>query len=110
MLSTQRFFNQNSFDEGFPCDNLELGKRYNPRLKPQENTLTNNRRLKIGSLTKMDNYFTICQYKTEEPRNIEIFASASRIYFGMNKPVFPRSKMTVFQTYNKKYWIKNVAI
>ena len=26
MLSTQRFFNQNSSDEGFPCDNLELSR------------------------------------------------------------------------------------
>ena len=26
MLSTQRFFNQNSFDEGFRCDNLELAR------------------------------------------------------------------------------------
>ena len=25
----------------------------------------------------MDDYFTICQYKTEEPRNDEIFASIS---------------------------------
>ena len=24
MLSIKIFFNQNSFDEGFPCDNLEL--------------------------------------------------------------------------------------
>ena len=66
--------------------------------------------MKIGSLTKMDDFFTICQYKTEERRNIEISASASRIYFGVNKHVFPRSKMTVFQTYNKKYGIKDVVI
>ena len=26
MLSTQRFFNQNSFDEWFPRDNLELAR------------------------------------------------------------------------------------
>ena len=26
MISTQRFFNQNSFDEGFRCDNLELAR------------------------------------------------------------------------------------
>ena len=26
MLSTQRFFNQNSFDEGFRCDNQELAR------------------------------------------------------------------------------------
>ena len=26
MLYTQGFFNQNSFDEGFRCDNLELAR------------------------------------------------------------------------------------
>ena len=26
MLSTQRFFNKNSFDEEFRCDNLELAR------------------------------------------------------------------------------------
>ena len=26
MLSTERCFKQNSFDEGFPCDNLELAR------------------------------------------------------------------------------------
>ena len=26
MLSTQRSFNQNSFGEGFPCNNLELAR------------------------------------------------------------------------------------
>ena len=26
MLTTLRFFNQNSFDEGFPSDNLELAR------------------------------------------------------------------------------------
>ena len=26
MLSTQKFINQNGFDEGFPCDNLELAR------------------------------------------------------------------------------------
>ena len=26
MLYTQGFFNQNSFDKGFRCDNLELGR------------------------------------------------------------------------------------
>ena len=29
MLSTQRFFNQNSFDEEFRCDNLELARLSN---------------------------------------------------------------------------------
>ena len=76
-----------------------------------QNTLKNNRRLKIGSLTKMKDYFTICQYKTEDPRNIEISAPISLgIVLVWNKHVFPRSRMTAFQTYNKKYGIKNVLI
>ena len=36
-----------------------------------------NRKLRIEALTKMGNYFTIYQYKTEEPKNIEIFAPIS---------------------------------
>ena len=40
-------------------------------------SLRKKRRLKIGSLTKLDDYFTTCQYKTEEPRNIEISAPTS---------------------------------
>ena len=59
----------------------------------------------------MEDYFTICQYKTEEPRNIEISAPISLGFVLVwNKHVSPRSKMTVFQTYNKKYGIKNVII
>ena len=59
----------------------------------------------------MDDYFTICQYKTEEPRNIEISAPISLGFVLVwNKHVFPRSKMTVFQTYNKQYVIKNVVV
>ena len=59
----------------------------------------------------MDDYFTICQYKTEEPRNIEISAPISLgSVLVWNKHVFPRSKMTVFQTYNKQYGIKIVAV
>ena len=59
----------------------------------------------------MDDYFTICQYKTEEPRNIEISAPISLGFVLVwNKHVFRRFKMTVFQTYNKKYGIKNVVI
>ena len=30
-----------------------------------------NQRLKIQTMTKIDDYFTICHYKTEEPKNIE---------------------------------------
>ena len=51
----------------------------------------------------MDDYVTICQYKTDKPRNIEISASISLGFVLVsNKHVFSRSKMTVFQTYNKK--------
>ena len=56
----------------------------------------------------MDDYFTICQYKTEEPRNIEISAPISLGFVLVSwKHV---SKMTVFQTYDKKYGIKNEVI
>ena len=59
----------------------------------------------------MDDYFTIDQYITEEPRNIEISALVSLGFVLVwNKHVFLRSKMAVFQTYNKKYEIRNVAI
>ena len=59
----------------------------------------------------MDDYFTICQHKTEKPRNIEISAPISlEFVLVWNKHVFPRSKMTVFQTYNKQYVIKNVVV
>ena len=54
-----------------------MGKTTQSMIRALENTLTKNRRLKIGSLTKMDDYFTICLYKTDEPRNIEISASIS---------------------------------
>ena len=55
--------------------------------------------MKIRSLTKMEDYFTICQYKTEEPRNIEISAPISLGFvLVQNKHVFPRSNMSVFQS------------
>ena len=88
-----------------------IAKTIYSTIKALENTLTKNRRLKIESLTKMDDYFTICQYKTEEPRNIEISAPISLgSVLVWNKHVFARSKMTVFQTYNKQYGIKIVAV
>ena len=59
----------------------------------------------------MEDYFTICQSKTEEPRNNEIFAPISlEFVLVWNKYVSPRLKMTVFQTYNKKKGIRNVVI
>ena len=55
----------------------------------------------------MDDYFTICQYKTEEPRNIEISAPISLGFVLVwNKHVFPRSEMTVFQTLIKSTGLK----
>ena len=46
-----------------------------PTIKILENTHTKNRRSKTEAVTKMDDCFllAICQYKTEEPANIEIF-------------------------------------
>ena len=59
----------------------------------------------------MDYYFTICRYNTEKPRNIEISAPISLgIVLVWNKHVSPRSKMNVFQTYNKTYVIKNASL
>ena len=46
-----------------------------------------------------------------QKRNIEISAPISlEFVLVWNKHVFPRFKMTVFQTYNKKNWIRNVVI
>ena len=41
-------------------------------IKILENTHTKNRRLKIEAVTKMDDYFTNCQYKIKKPKNNEI--------------------------------------
>ena len=41
-------------------------------IKILENTHTKNLRLKIEAVTKMDDYFTICQYKIKKPKNDEI--------------------------------------
>ena len=41
-------------------------------LRNLENIHTKKRRLKIEDVTKMDDCFTLYQYKTEEPTNIEI--------------------------------------
>ena len=37
----------------------------------------------------MDAYFTICKYKTEEPRNIEISTLISLEIFGVKQACFP---------------------
>ena len=43
-----------------------------PMIKVLENTYIKNGILKIETVTKIDNCFTICQYKTEEPKNIGV--------------------------------------
>ena len=79
-------------------------------IRALENTLTKNGKLKIESFTWMDEYFIICQYKTEKTRNFETSAHISLGFFLVwNKHIFSRSKVTVFQTYNKKYGIKNAV-
>ena len=46
----------------------------------------------------MDDYFAICQYKTEEPRDIETSAPISlEFVLVWNKHAFWRSKMTVWE-------------
>ena len=47
-----------------------MGKTKKSTMNVLENTLAKNQRLKTEAVTKMDDYFTICQYKTEEPKNI----------------------------------------
>ena len=47
-------------------------KTIQPMIKVLENTYTKNGTLKIEAVTKIDNCFTICQYKTEEPKNIGV--------------------------------------
>ena len=41
-------------------------------IKVLENTQSKLRRLNIEAVTRMDDCFIICQYKREEPTNIEI--------------------------------------
>ena len=45
--------------------------------KVLENTYTKHPRLKIETVTNMDDCFTICQHKTQEPTNTEISAPIS---------------------------------
>ena len=49
-----------------------MGKTTKSTIKVLKNTLTKNWRLKIEAVTKMDDYFTICQYKTLGLKDIEI--------------------------------------
>ena len=48
-----------------------------PNFKVLENTYTKHPRLKIETVTNMDDCFTICQHKTQEPTNAEISAPIS---------------------------------
>ena len=45
--------------------------------KVLENIYTKHRRLKIETVTNMDDCVTICPYKTQEPTNTEISAPIS---------------------------------
>ena len=75
--------------------------KYSHKKSKAENWISN----KNGQL------MSICQYKTEEPKNIEKSTPISLGFVLLwNKHVSPKSKMTVFHTYNKKYRIKNVVI
>ena len=53
------------------------GKKTQSTIKVLENTHIKNQRLKSEAVTKMDEYFTICQHKTEEPTNIELSTPVS---------------------------------
>ena len=46
-------------------------------MKVVDKTHTKNLKLKIEAVTKIDTFFTKCQYKTEKPKNIEIFGIIS---------------------------------
>ena len=48
-----------------------MGKTTWSMIKVLENSLTEIWRLKIKAVTKMDDYFTICQYEKEEPEHRE---------------------------------------
>ena len=56
----------------------------------------------------MDDCFTIHQYKPDKPKNND--TSTLFIYFVWKRYAFHRSKIAAFQTYNKKYGIKNIVI
>ena len=82
-------------------------------IKVLENTHTINRSLKIENVTKMDDFFTTCQHKTEDHPKIQISDTIflrSLIILVWNRSVFLRSKMAAFQSYNEKHGIRNVVI
>ena len=81
-------------------------------IKVLENTYAKNRKLKIEVVTKMDNCFTICQYKTEKPKMIEITTSISleiSLFWCEVDILSLRSKISTLQTCHKKHGIKNVV-
>ena len=48
-----------------------MGEKIQSTIKFLEKFHPKNRILKIEAATKIDNCFSICQYKIEEPKNIE---------------------------------------
>ena len=71
-------------------------------IKVLENTYAKNQKLKIEVVTKMDNYFTICQYKTEKPKIIEIITSISlkiSLFWCEVDKLSLRSKISALQTF-----------
>ena len=81
-------------------------------IKVLENTYTKNGTLKIEAVTKIDKCFTICQYKTEEPKNIGVSTLFIQRFdcLVLNGHASTRSKMAVFQTYNKNVNILATSI
>ena len=60
----------------------------------------------------MDNCFTICQYKTQKPKIIEITNSISleiSLFWSEVDILSLRSKISALQTCNKRHGIKNVV-
>ena len=56
---------------------LKHRKSMQHNFKVLENIYTKHRRLKIETVTNMDDCVTICPYKTQEPTNTEISAPIS---------------------------------
>ena len=76
-------------------------------IKVLENTYAKSPTLKIEVVTKMDNCFTICQYKTEKPKIIEITNSISleiSLFWCEVDILSLRSKISALQICNKKAW------
>ena len=89
-----------------------MGEKTHPTIKVLESTQTKFWRLNIKAARKMDDCFTICQYKKKEPTNIRISTPILQRFdcFGIKHAFFLISKMAVLETYNKKHGIKNVFV